>query len=81
MTHLAAHDRSARPTLKVELKEALSMREKLRRGIWWNVVLATLLVCSTGCALKPKCQNGPGDVPNNCLPWPPQLPLVNYNSI
>ena len=59
-----------------QVTKALSMREK-----WWNLILAMLLACSTGCALKPKCQNGPGDVPGNCLPWPPQAPLVNYNSI
>jgi len=59
-----------------EVTKALSMREK-----WWNLILAMLLACSTGCALKPKCQNGPGDVPGNCLPWPPPTPTVNYNSL
>jgi len=29
-------DRDARPTLKVELPKALSKREKIRRGVWWN---------------------------------------------
>ena len=80
MAHLF-RDRSARPILKVEVTKALSMREKLKRGVWWNVILAMLFACSTGCALKPKCQNGPGDVPGNCLPWPPPTPTVNYNSI
>src|SRR5262245_10489341 len=74
-------DPDARPILKIEVNNAIKMREKLKRGVWWNVILAMLLACSTGCALKPKCQNGPGDVPGNCLPWPPQAPLVNYNSI
>jgi len=42
------------------------------------VLLAGLLACSTGCALKPKCENGAGDVPGQCLPWPPPAPLINY---
>jgi len=74
-------DPDARPILKIEVNNAIKMREKLKRGASWSVILAMLLACSTGCALKPKCQNGPGDVPGNCLPWPPQAPLVNYNSI
>jgi hypothetical protein len=28
--------REARPVLKVELTKAIAMREKLRRGAWWN---------------------------------------------
>ena len=28
--------RDARPVLKVEITKALAMREKLKRGVWWN---------------------------------------------
>ena len=33
---LLLRDRDARPTLKIELPKALSMRDRLRRGVWWN---------------------------------------------
>ena len=35
MVHLL-RDRETRPVLKVELNNAIKMREKLRRGVWWN---------------------------------------------
>ena len=44
-------------------------------------LLAGLLAGSTGCTLKPKCENGPGDVPGQCLPWPPPAPLINYGGL
>jgi len=84
--------REARPILKVELNKAIAMRGKMRRAtvvVLTDVrsprrvpviILAMLLACSAGCTLKPKCLNGPGDVPNNCLPWPPAGPAVNYES-
>ena len=87
MAQLAAGDRSVRAALKPETNNAISLRAKLRRGVWRNVILAMLLacsngcVCSNGCHIKPKCENGPGDVANNCLPWPPQRPLVIYGGI
>jgi hypothetical protein len=28
--------REARPVLKVELNKALSMRERMKRAVWWN---------------------------------------------
>ena len=30
------HLGEARPVLKVEINKALSMREKFKRGAWWN---------------------------------------------
>jgi hypothetical protein len=85
--------REVRPVLKVELNKAIAMREKLKRRTVVEltdmrscrrvrvIILAMLLACSAGCTLKPKCLNGPGDVPNNCLPLPPSGPRVNYHSI
>ena len=35
MTHLLRH-REARPIVKIELNNAIKMREKLRRHVSWN---------------------------------------------
>ena len=35
MVHLF-DDRSARPVLKVEINKAVVLRERMKRGVWWN---------------------------------------------
>jgi putative phosphoesterase len=69
-------------SLPIALARLSVRRGRVRaRIVELAVALVVLLACLSGCHLKPPCQNGPGDVPNNCLPWPPPGPKITPGGV
>jgi putative phosphoesterase len=67
-------------SLPIALARLRVGRGRLRaRILELAVIVAVVLGCSAGCTLKPPCQNGPGDVPNNC--WPPPGPKITPGGV